>query len=469
MLRTIHCLFSAALLLFWSSLYAGAIADPPRGSIGSVESGSAKRHVETPPTQVLVDTVWAGTGVNYDALSIGSVVYLAYYDAERYLTVARFDAQRRSLTRKRLASRFDGWDAHNNLVLAVDPAGHLHVAGNMHTSPLVYARTLRADDFDSLTLMNRMIGTDEDSTTYPQFFRFPNGDLGFTYRSGQSGNGVELINRFDGERWHRELSDPIFAPATPTEHVNAYHTGYVPGPDGRFHTAWVWRKTRMAETNFHVNYAFSPDLRTWFDSGGSKIELPLTPANADVADAVPQGGGLANNVRLGFDPKGRPVISYLKYDSAGHTQLYHARPSPEGWQVASATQWDYRWAFAGAGTLLGEISFSGVRSTPDGKLVEEVSHRIYGRLHIELDPNDLRGISRPAAPPQVRPTPGAVRATGPFRAVGRAVRQQSHGAVAAEFRWHTLGAANNDQPRTCESLNLPATCQMTGPLQLWIY
>lgn len=443
-------------------VFVAAEAHPP-----DVATNKAHKGIQgSPPPPLFVDQVWAGTGVQYDALSAGPVIYIGYYDAERYLTVARYDSERGDLRKKRLDNRFTGWDAHNYVTLTLDAAGRLHVAANMHVSPLVYARMTEPDDLDSLTLLNRMTGSDERHTTYPKFFRFPGGDLGFTYRSGHSGDGVELINRFDGERWRRDESTPLLAPAPGGERVNAYHTGYVPGPDGQFHMAWVWRKTPDAQTNFHVNYARSPDLRAWFDSRGRRLALPMTPAHAEVADPVPTDSGLMNNVKLGFDAEGRPIISYIKFDADGHTQLYHARAAEGGWQIAPATQWRYRWAFGGRGTLMGEISFSGVRATNDGRLIEDVSHRIYGRQQIELDATDLSGTMHPA--PAGRARPGFLRPQEPYRTAGRALRQEGAGGVAGEIRWHSLGTNNNDRPRSCESSGLPPDCRMTGPLQLWV-
>lgn len=105
-----------------------------------------------------IDAVWAGTGIVYDAVSVGPIVYIAYYNAQRRFTVARVDTETRTVANKTLDSRFEGWDAHNYVTLAYDRAGFLHVSGNMHTSPLVYARTLQPDGFDSLTQTQRMVG-----------------------------------------------------------------------------------------------------------------------------------------------------------------------------------------------------------------------------------------------------------------------------------------------------------------------
>ena len=42
-----------------------------------------------------------------------------------------------------------------------------------------------------------MTGKDEDDVTYPEFYRMPDGDLLFAYRSGASGRGNLVLNRYD--------------------------------------------------------------------------------------------------------------------------------------------------------------------------------------------------------------------------------------------------------------------------------
>lgn len=455
-----------ALALLWA--LSGAWAGPPPATERSASSAVGPSAGGPIERRVWIDDVWAGTGVTYDAIAAGPIIYVAYYNAERRLTVSRVDTRSGTVRRKVLNSVFNGWDAHNYTTLALDSKGHLHVAGNMHTAPLVYARTAASRGFGSLALQSRMIGRDEASVTYPRFFRFPDGDLGFTYRSGRSGSGVEIINRFDGERWRRVLSTPLFASAPGQPSVNAYHTGYELGPDGYFHTAWVWREPPGAEMNFNVNYAKSRDLVHWQTSSGRSIELPITPANAEVVDAIPTRSGLLNNLRLGFDQVGRPVISYLKYDAQGNSQLVHARPMTTGWQVVTATTWDYRWNFSGGGTLVGEIVFTGV-SIIDGQLVENVSHKRYGRLRLIMDPVSLEartvGQPMPKRPPLSAAAPAA---SPPFRVNTRQAAQQRTESVDALIRWESLGSDNNDRPRTCASSSLPEGCRMTRPLELFV-
>lgn len=144
-----------------------------------------------------------------------------------------------------------------------------------------------------------------------------------------------------------------------------------------------------------MGYACSKELVHWEDSRHSVLDLPITPANAEIVDAILIRDGLFNNVHLGFDAKGKLMISYLKYDNERNSQLYHAWLGKEGWQIKQAKDWKNRWAFSGGGTLVNEISFSGVRC--EGKhLVENVTHKLYGKMQFELDPVTLLARKIPA-------------------------------------------------------------------------
>ena len=414
--------------------------------------------------RVSVDNVWVGTGVPYEGISVGPIVYLAYYNAVRELTVARIDTRTGKVQKKPLNNKFKGWDAHNYITLAYDKDGFLHVSGNMHDAPLIYARTTRPDDFDSLTLVNKMIGKDETSVTYPRFFKFPDGSLGFSFRSGHSGDGDEFINKFENGQWIRLLSKPLFAPDSVGAPANAYHTDYTSGPDGYFHVAWVWRHKSGADFNFNVNYARSRDLKNWEDSQGRKLALPITPSSSEIVDAIPIKGGLLNNIRLAFDANGAPVISYLKYDKDGNSQLYHARHEDKGWKIVQATNWKYRWAFDYGGTLVKKISFSGVR-VERGKLLEDVIHVTDGSHIFVYDPVTLKRID------VLPPAKSAIPLIGeeplpPFKRMAIKIRPVSQDSFKGYIKWNSLGVDNNDRPRNCESIRQLEGCSMTSALYL---
>ena len=135
------------------------------------------------PSPILeVDRVWSGHPVGFQLLTVPPFQYVAYYDAERRMTVAqrRLDAER--WTYQRLPSTL-GWDSHNAVTLAVDRAGHLHVAGNLHVVPLVYFRTTKPGDVTSLVAAP-MTGEREERMTYPVFLNDRQGRLVFRYRDG---------------------------------------------------------------------------------------------------------------------------------------------------------------------------------------------------------------------------------------------------------------------------------------------
>jgi hypothetical protein len=153
-----------------------------------------------------------------------------------------------------------------------------------------------------------MTGTHEDRVTYPEFFNLADGGLLFMYRSGGSGRGNTMLNRYDAHtgKW------------TPVRHSlidgqgqrNAYTNQLAIGRDGVWHLSWCWRETGDVATNHDLCYARSADEgRTWTRSDGSAYEPPITAATAEVARAVPQKSELINQCTSAVDSKGRPMIA----------------------------------------------------------------------------------------------------------------------------------------------------------------
>ena len=415
--------------------------------------GAVAEHVACAPlpAQLKVDQVWGGTKLNFGTVESSSSIYIGYYDTDRWLAVSQVNKCTGAIRKVRLNSRFTGWDAHNYVTMALDKDGLVHMSGNMHVSKLIYSRMSKLDDLESLQTLQPITGGIQDRTTYPKFFYFSDGTLGFSYRYGQSGDGVEVIDRFDGTVWERWLDKPLFASAAGQKPVNAYHTGYILGPDGNFHVAWVWRANQNANTNVNVNYARSKDLKNWVSSDGKALTLPITPINAEVVDPVSQGQGLFNNIRLGFDGDARPVISYLKFDTKGSSQLFHARREIDGWKIHQSTQWKYRWNPQGGGTIPAEISFSGL-IWRDGLLLERVTHVEIGRnvtFNYEAStlstPKVLKNfqwvdalnVKRIVAPNTLLTIAGVKPADG-------------NSVPSFAFSWIGMPADTRDQPRVCK-------------------
>ncbi len=297
-----------------------------------------------------VDRVWAGHEVPFALVVTEEHIYVGYYDAARQLSVASRPRGSSWWTYARLPS-WVGWDSHNRIAMAVDAAGQLHVAANMHNDPLVYFRTSVAGDVRTLARVPAMVdAAAERSMTYPMFLKDAAGRLIFKYRDGGSGRGREIYNVQDGGGWKRLLDAPLVDGEGKS---SAYFVGPVLGPDGWFHTAWVWRDTPDAATNHDLSYARSRDLVRWERSDGTPLPLPIRLGGAEVIDPVPVRGGMINNNTVpGFDSAGRVVIAFHKYDAAGNTQMFVARREAKSWRVVQASDWKgFRWDFGGMGSL----------------------------------------------------------------------------------------------------------------------
>jgi hypothetical protein len=413
-----------------------------------------------------IDRAWSGVGVLFDAVADRKRLYVGYYDANRALAVAAFDRYSRTWQRHRLGSVFEGWDNHNAIALAIDRAGALHIAGNMHASPLVYGRTAADGDIATLALLNRMTGAGEWRASYPTWTTDADGALVFLYRDGVSGAGRIFANRYADGAWRRLASSPLFADRDANGSVSAYPTAVTEGSDGYRHIAWVWRSTADAATSFEVGYARTLDFVHWQDRASRTLALPIRPGQAAV-DPAAERSGLTTQVELGFDAASRPVVSYLRYDREGHTQLYNARPDGDGWRIVQATDWTDRWEIAGHGTLAALIRHGPVRAAADGTLRQTVRHWRAGASELVLDAANLRPIgtapvasllpralSRPTLPP-----PG-------FNALVIAARMTDRAAKPFVVRWEAQPSDRDRRPEC--TAERPVACD-PPPSHLIVY
>ena len=74
-----------------------------------------------------VDNVWSGAPAAFGAITTHDAVFIGYYNADRYITVAKVDLTTCGIERTVLGSLFHGWDSHNYITLAFDKQKRLHV------------------------------------------------------------------------------------------------------------------------------------------------------------------------------------------------------------------------------------------------------------------------------------------------------------------------------------------------------
>jgi hypothetical protein len=257
-------------------------------------------------------------------------------------------------------------DLHNVYAIAVDAKGGVHIAGNMHDSPLRYVRSTPGS-LDSWAKRPAPAAT--GSITYPAFTALPDGTLLFWRRDGRAGEGEVLLDALEpGSRAWRQLG--VVLDGAPSEESPYLHHIAIDSRSGVIHLLFEWRGGAGAESNNDVGYARSADAgRTWETSDGAPLELPITHAAAEtVIDTPPNGSGLLNQGGLTVDASGRPhgVVTFEQPDDS---QLFEHVWLDEGeWQREQLTDIDLEGRPQLAGTPDGRVWLLGVR----GDVVEAI-------------------------------------------------------------------------------------------------
>jgi hypothetical protein len=325
--------------------------------------------------QITYDTIgigWARTSVNTVVFRKNSLFtnedaqYAAFYDADGFVMLAKREKGKK-WNAQRTPYKGNVADAHNSISIAVDGSGILHITWDHHTSKLRYAKGVSPG---SLQLTNEieMTGVNEDEVTYPEFHRLPSGDLLFFYRSGESGEGNLIINRYDHRKrsWTQIQSNLIDGEGE----RNAYWQAYVDAK-GVIHMSWVWRETWDVSTNHDLCYARSRDHGvTWERSDGSKYKLPIVQDNAEYALRIPQNSELINQTSMCADAQGRPFIaSYWRANNQSLPQYFLVWHDGQRWASMQVSDRKTGFSLRGGGTKKIPIARPQVLVDPHGKEV----------------------------------------------------------------------------------------------------
>ncbi|RYY14776.1 MAG: neuraminidase, partial [Cytophagaceae bacterium] len=297
---------------------------------------------------------WAKNNVNGAIFRKNSVVsegqnqYVAYYDSAGYVTLGQRRLPAGAWQVQRTQYQGNVKDAHNVISLMVDGAGYLHLSFDHHNNPLRYCRGTAPG---ALTMgpLEPMTGTQEQKVSYPEFHRFPTGDLLFMYRDGGSGNGNLVLNRYEVKtrkwtRLHNVLIDG-------QSQRNAYWQACLDA-QGTIHVAWVWRESPNVASNHDLAYARSTDGgKTWQKSTGEAYKLPITEATAEYAARIPQNSELINQTSITADAQGTPYIAtYWRPAGTQVPQYQLIYLKNRQWQTAQISQRTTPFSLSGVGT-----------------------------------------------------------------------------------------------------------------------
>jgi hypothetical protein len=278
----------------------------------------------------------------------GDTQYAAFYDGAARVVLAKRESKTAAWQVRRTEYEGDARDAHKSISIAVDGQGFVHVAWNMHDTPLLYRRSLGPGSLE-LARETPMRGDREGRVTYPEFYNLPGGDLLFLYRDGASGGGNLVLNRYDvkAKRWSR-LQDNLIG----GEGVRNAYWQMAVDARGAIHLSWVWRETPDVMTNHDLCYAKSPDGgRTWHKSSGEKYRLPITAASAEYVLRIPQGSELINQTSMSADAAGRPYIaSYWRPRGTKVPQYQLVYHDGRRWLTSQITRRTTPFSLSGRGT-----------------------------------------------------------------------------------------------------------------------
>ncbi len=291
---------------------------------------------------------WSNIGMGYGygtntvafrrsaVLTEGNYQFAAYYDTSGYATVAR----------RTLGS--DNWDVfhystftavnladdHDVISFGIDGDGLMHMVWGLHNNTMQYSQTtasvLNNSPIAFNPQQNNMTGSgQENSATYPEFYKLPDGDLLFEIRLGASGGGDTVMNRYDTatDHWSRiNYPNPIIDGVVGSYNVNAYANNLVLDHAGNIQMTWNWRETSDYNTNHDIMYAKSTDQgATWRKFDGTPYSLPITQGTAEIIKPLAQNSSLMNQCSMTVDSQDRPIVSMWwapGYATGNNTRQY---------------------------------------------------------------------------------------------------------------------------------------------------
>lgn len=303
-------------------------------------------------SQSTVGMGWSGNSVNTVIFRNSAVTshkshqFTAYYDNDGYMVLAKRKHGDKQWQVVKTQYKGNVKDAHNDISIAVDALGFLHVSWDHHDTRLRYTKS-KAPLSLELGEEQPMTGLQELKVTYPEFHNLPNGKLLFCYRSGASGRGNMVINSYDPatQRWVQVQNNLLNG-----EEARSAYWQICIDSKANIHLSWVWRESWDVSTNHDMCYAISKDGgANWEKSTGEKYSLPITVTTAEKAWEIPQNSSLINQTSMTVDGNDNPYIT--TYWNAGTMPQYKVVYHKDGkWQMMDTDFRTESFSLGGGGT-----------------------------------------------------------------------------------------------------------------------
>ncbi|WP_276502807.1 BNR repeat-containing protein [Terrimonas pollutisoli] len=301
-----------------------------------------------------VDSGWAGNSVNTVVFRKNSLVthsdwqFISFYNKNGNVVLGKRKTGTSEWQLKETAFTGNIKDAHNSISIMIDGEGYLHLAWDHHNGQLNYSISEQPLSLE-MGAKRSMTGKNENSVSYPEFYKMPGGDLLFLYRDGGSGRGNLVVNKYSiaTKQWI-QLSDNLIDGEGKR---NAYWQACV-GDKNVIHLSWVWRESPDVASNHDLCYARSKDGGlTWENSRGKKYQLPINAATAEYAWRIPQSSELINQTSMYADKSSNPIIaSYWKKDDQSVPQYHIVYKKNRQWQMQNLGFRTLDFSLSGTGT-----------------------------------------------------------------------------------------------------------------------
>ncbi len=294
----------------------------------------------------------------------------AYYDNEGFLIICKRDLNNGNLEKHQLEKDNNTFDAHNSISIGIDGENYIHISYDNHTSKLKYRRSMKPLDIYKWTEDLQMVGSDEESVTYPSFLMLPinkhdnesKGEMLFLYRNGYSGKGDAIVNSYDlkNKDWKRRCECLLKGSDQKPWSSNAYWNH--PSSNGKkFFISYVWRVKDGGPdeyvNNCNIGFIYSNDNGvTWKDSKDNELKLPITQVNSEVIRGVPMAQNLINQTSQAIDNKGNLHIVYYSNDLNGIPQYQHLWFDGVEWKNKIISDRKLKFDLKGCGALKLPIS-----------------------------------------------------------------------------------------------------------------
>lgn len=224
-------------------------------------------------------------------------------------------------------------DDHRQSSGCVDSTGRYLLAFGMHSttlSALNFARATNPGDTalapgNFLAKADGTVGplvagntTIEANCAYPAFVQMPNGKVLFTFRTGSSGLGNQvlyLINGLTITSVYNTLIDGVSG--STSAYINTFWVeGTTSAHPSRIWLSWSWRDSNNPLDAHDLYAVYSDDEGvTWKSAGGTTMTIPMSQANAAAAlvEAVPIATqNWPGQQGMCVNTRGEPIICMYK-------------------------------------------------------------------------------------------------------------------------------------------------------------